>query len=71
VTLDALQNRNEHYILIESIRKEIKRLEDQRWTVFCNWVKARGGIKGNGVADRLAKKAAMEDKGGIIYDEIP
>jgi len=29
VTMDALQNRNKHYILIESIRKEIKRVEGQ------------------------------------------
>jgi ribonuclease HI len=28
VTLDALRNRNKHYILIEKIRKEIKMLED-------------------------------------------
>jgi len=34
VTLDTLQNRNKHYILIENIRKAIKRLEDQQWTVF-------------------------------------
>jgi len=34
VTLDRLQNRNKHYILIGNIRKEIKRLEDQQWTVF-------------------------------------
>jgi len=33
VTPDTLQNRNKHYILIESIRKEIKRLEDLRWAV--------------------------------------
>ena len=46
VTLDTMQNRNKHYILIQSI-KEIKRLEDQRWTVFCNWVKAHVGIQGN------------------------
>ena len=38
VTLDTMQNRNKHYILIESTRKEIKRLEDLQWTVFFNWV---------------------------------
>jgi len=30
VTLDTVQNRNKHYILIENIRKAIKRLEDQQ-----------------------------------------
>jgi len=38
VTLDTMQNRNKHYILIESTRKEMKRLEDLQWTVFFNWV---------------------------------
>ena len=71
VTLDTLQNRNKHYILIENIRKEIKRLEDLRWTLFFNWVKAHVGIKGNEMADRLAKKVATEGIGEIVYDKIP
>jgi len=71
VTLDALQNRNKHYILTESIRKEIKRLEDLQWTVFSNWVKANVRIQGNEMADRLAKKAATESIGEKIYDKIP
>ena len=33
-TLDTLQNRNKRYIVIENIRKEIKRLGDIRWTAF-------------------------------------
>jgi len=34
VALDTLQNINKHYILIGNVRKEIKRLEDQQWTVI-------------------------------------
>jgi len=34
VTPNTLQNRNNHYIIVGNIRKEIKRLEDQHWTVF-------------------------------------
>jgi ribonuclease HI len=41
VTLDTLQNRHKHCALIEYIRNEIKRLEDLRWTVYFNWVKAQ------------------------------
>ena len=62
VTLDTLQNRNKHYILIQNIRKEIKRLEDLQWTVFFNWVKAHVRIQGNEMADHLAKKAATDDR---------
>jgi len=41
VTLGTPQKRNKHYILIEIIKKEIKRLEDVQWAVFCSWVKAQ------------------------------
>ena len=71
VTLDTLQNRNKHYILIGNLRKEIKRLEDQQCTVLFNWVKAYVGINGNEMADRLAKEMATEDKGVLVCDKIP
>ena len=71
VTLGTLQNINKHNVLIENIRKEIKGLEDLRWTVFFNRVKAHVGIQGSEVADRLAKKAATEDIGEIVHDKIP
>jgi len=71
VTLDRLQNRNKHYILIANIRKEIKRLEDQKWTVLVTWVKAHVGIQGNEMADRPAKKVATDDIGELAYDKIP
>jgi len=73
VTLDTLQNRNKHYILVilvEYKRKEIKRLEDQQWTVFFNWVKACVRIQGNKMADLWAKKAVTDDIGELVYDKI-
>ena len=35
-----------------------------------NWVKAHVGIQGNKMADRWAKKAAMDDIGELVYDKI-
>jgi len=46
-------------------------LEDQQWTVLFNWVKARVGIAGNEMADRLSKKAATDNMGQLVYDKIP
>ena len=66
VTLDALQKKQTLYT-----NREIKRLEDLQWTVFFNWVKAHVGIQGNEMANSLAKKAATEDIGEIIFDKIP
>jgi len=71
VTLDTLQNRNKHYILIGNIRKEIKRMEGQQWTVFFNWVKAHIRIQRNEMADHLAKKVATDDIGELVYAKIP
>jgi len=71
VTIETPQNRNKHYRLTGSIKKEIMRLEDQQWTVLFNWVKAHTGINGNEMADRLAKEVATEDKGVLVYDKIP
>ncbi|KAJ4442477.1 hypothetical protein ANN_04063 [Periplaneta americana] len=39
VTLDTLQNRNKHNPITENIRKELKKLERQQWTVlFRSWL---------------------------------
>jgi len=38
--------------------------------VLFNWVKAHVGMQGNEMADRLAKMAATDDIGELVYDKI-
>ena len=68
VTLDTLKNRNKHYILIGNIRNKEAGGNGQ---CYFNWVKAHVGIQGNEMAGRLAKKAATDDIGELVYDKIP
>jgi ribonuclease HI len=58
ITLDSLKNRKNHTHLIEQIRKKVIELENHKWTVEFNWVKAHAGHQGNELADQLAKEAA-------------
>lgn len=70
VTLDSLHNSKNHNSLIEKIRQQIITLERQNWTVEIAWVKAHVGIRGNETADRLAKKATINNE-AETYIKIP
>jgi len=58
ITLDLLQNINNHAYLIKDIRKRVAILESSEWKIEISWVKAHVGICGNEMADKLAKEAA-------------
>ena len=57
ITLDLLQNANNHSYLIEEIRKRLSHLGRASWTIGISWVKAHAGIYGNEMANQLAKAA--------------
>jgi len=46
-------------------------LENHKWAVEFNWIKARAGHQGNELADRLAKEAATSSELNVTYSRIP
>jgi ribonuclease HI len=71
ITLDATANPRNHTNLVEHIRDEIRRLENDNWTIHVAWVKAHNDNYGNELADQLAKEAASRSETEIVYNKIP
>jgi len=71
ITLDSLQNANNHAYLVEEIRKRVSTLEGSEWKIEFSWVKANVGIYGNEIADRLAKEAARSKDIETTFSRIP
>jgi ribonuclease HI len=72
VTLASLRNNSIHSPLIEEIRNKVRQLTMQNWSIHFGWVKAHNGIKGNELADKLAKEAAEDDgELKVVHNRIP
>jgi ribonuclease HI len=71
ITLEALANPRNHQSLVESIRTELRTLEEDGWIVHFTWVKAHDNIPGNELADQLAKEAAVDNSLQTTYHKYP
>ena len=69
--MDKLQNSNIHTYIAEEIRRKITVLQDTEWKITFCWVKAHAGIRGNELADSLAKRAAANKNIPESYNKIP
>jgi len=70
ITLEAIANPRNHQTLVESIRKEIRTLEEDGWIVHFTWVKAHDNNPGNELADQLAKEAACDNSLQTCFSKI-
>jgi ribonuclease HI len=68
ITLQSIQNTNNHSYIIEEIRKSVTELEKRNSTITFTWIKAHVGIYGNELADELAKEAIR--KANISFKRI-
>jgi ribonuclease HI len=71
ITLDAIVNPRKHKNLGQLIRDEIRRLENDNWTIHFTWVKAYNDNFGNELADQLAKEAASSSEAETACNKIP
>ena len=71
ISLDVIANPSNHQNLVERIREEVRRLENDNWIIHFTWVKAHNGNYGNEIADHLAKEAASGSDVDIAYIKIP
>jgi ribonuclease HI len=71
ITLDLLQNYNNHGFLVEEIRKKVATLESSGWQIRFSWVKAHIEVHGNELADTVAKEVAQSTDTQYEYTGIP
>jgi len=61
ITLESLRNVNIHTYLIKEVRKKLNEMTETNWKINLRWVKAHARIRGNELADKLAKEAAANE----------
>jgi len=71
VSLDSLQNSNNHTHLVEEIKKKVTRMARDKCKIKFSCVKAHTGIFGNEMADKLAKEAARSKETNYMFRRIP
>ena len=66
-----IQNSKIHTNRIEDIRRKWYETKEAEWQIAIQWVKEHVGIKGNELADTMAKKATTNETITDSYTRIP
>jgi len=66
-----MQNSKIHTYIAEEIRGKITAMKESEWEITLCWIKAHAGIRGNELADTLAKKAVTNTNITESYNKIP
>ena len=70
VALDSIKNTRNHSFLIEEIRLRVSKLKRTNWNIEFSWVKVHVGNKGNELADKIAKAAAVDNENTITFNRV-
>ena len=70
VALDSIKNTRNHSFLIEEIRLRVSKLKRTNWNIEFSWVKVHVGNRGNELADKIAKAAAVDNENTITFNRV-
>jgi len=71
VSLDSLQNPNNHAHLVQAIKKKVTSMVRDKWKIKFSWVKVHVRIFGNEIADRLDKETSRSEETNYVFSRIP
>jgi len=71
VSLDSLQNPNNHAHLLQEIKNKVTSIVRDKWKIKFSFVIDHIGITGNEMVGMLVKEAARSEEANYVFSSIP